>query len=100
MTAAGGSAKVSASVTNTETYNALYSSGVIGPNQTQSVGGSLSISMTANGNSRFSLSGNTITHSSMGTNITTDTVTIKAVNDGEIQESRFCLLYTSPSPRD
>jgi hypothetical protein len=87
LTAAGGSAKVSASVTNTETYNALYSSGATGPNQTRSVGGSLSISMTANGNSRFSLSGNTITHSSMGTNITTDTITIKAVNDGDSSKS-------------
>lgn len=87
LTAAGGSAKVSASVTNTETYNALYSSGTIGPNQTRSVGGSLSISMTANGNSRFSLSGNTITHSSMGTNETTDTVTIKAVNNGDNSKS-------------
>lgn len=87
LTAAGGSATVSASVTNTETYNALYSSGATGPNQTRSVGGSLSISMTANGNSRFSLSGNTITHSNMGTNITTDTVTIKAVNDGDSSKS-------------
>lgn len=87
LTAAGGSTTVSASVTNTETYNALYSSGVIGPNQTRSVGGSLLISMTVNGNSRFSLSGNTITHSSMGTNETTDTVTIKAVNDGDSSKS-------------
>lgn len=87
LTAAGGSATVSASVTNTETYNALYSSGATGPNQTRSVGGSLSISMTVNGNSRFSLSGNTITHSSMGTNKTTDTVTIKAVNDGDSSKS-------------
>lgn len=87
LTAAGGSATVSASVTNTETYNALYSSGATGPNQTRSVGGSLSISMTANGNSRFSLSRNTITHSSMGTNETTDTVTIKAVNDGDNSKS-------------
>ena len=87
LTAAGGSASVSASVTNTETYNALYSSGATGPNQTRSVGGNLSISMTVNGNSRFSLSGNTITHSSMGTNITTDTVTIKAVNDGDSSKS-------------
>lgn len=87
LTAAGGSATVSASVTNTETYNALYSSGAIGPNQTRSVGGSLSISMTANGNSRFSLSGNTITHSSMGTNETTDTITIKAVNNGDSSKS-------------
>lgn len=87
LTAAGGSATVSASVTNTETYNALYSSGATGPNQTRSVGGSLSISMTANGNNRFSLSGNTITHSSMGTNETTDIVTIKAVNDGDSSKS-------------
>ena len=87
LTAAGGSATVSASVTNTETYNALYSSGATGPNQTRSIGGSLSISMTANGNSRFSLSGNTITHSSMGTNETTDTVTIKAVNNGDNSKS-------------
>lgn len=87
LTAAGGSASVSASVTNTETYNALYSSGAIGPNQTRSVGGSLSISMIANGNSRFSLSGNTITHSSMGTNETTDTITIKAVNNGDSSKS-------------
>lgn len=87
LTAAGGSATVSASVTNTENYNALYSSGAIGPNQTRSVGGSLSISMTVNGNSRFSLSGNTITHSSMRTNETTDTITIKAVNDGDSSKS-------------
>lgn len=87
LTAAGGSTSVNASVTNTETYNALYSSGATGPNQTRSVGGSLSISMTANGNSRFSLSGNTITHSSMGTNETTDTITIKAVNDGNSSKS-------------
>lgn len=87
LTAAGGSTSVSASVTNTETYNTLYSSGTTGPNQIRSVGGSLSISMTANGNSRFSLSGNTIIHSSMGTNETTDTVTIKAVNNGDSSKS-------------
>ena len=87
LTAAGGSAKVSASVTNTETYNVLYSSGATGPNQTRSVDGSLSISMIVNGNSRFSLSGNTITHNSMGINETTDTVTIKAVNDRDSSKS-------------
>lgn len=87
LTAAGGSASVSASVTNTETYNTLYSSGATGPNQTRSVGGSLSISITANGNSRFTLSENTIIHSSMGTNETTDTITIKAVNDGDSSKS-------------
>lgn len=87
LTAAGGSASVSASVTNTETYNTLYSSGATGPNQIRSVGGSLSISMTANGNSRFSLSGNTIIHSSMGADETTDIVAIKAVNNGDSSKS-------------
>ena len=87
LTAAGGSTTVSASVTNTETYNALYSSGATGPNQTRNVGGSLLISMPVNGNSRFSLSGNTITHSSMGTNETTDTITIKAVNNRDNSKS-------------
>lgn len=87
LTAAGGSATVSASVTNTETYNALYSSGATGPNQTRSVTGAVLISMTVNGNSRFSLSGNTITHSNMGTNETTDTVTIKVVNNGDSSKS-------------
>ena len=87
LTAAGGSATVSASVINTKTYNALYSSGATGPNQTRSVSGSVSFSMITNGNGRFSLSGNTITHSSMGTNETTDTVTIKAVNDGDKSKS-------------
>lgn len=83
LTAAGGSATVSASVTNTETYNALYSSGATGPNQTRSIDGSLSIFMTANGNSRFSLSGNTITHSSMGTNETTDTAKFRCYNEND-----------------
>lgn len=87
LTAAGGSATVNASVTNTETYNALYSSGATGPNQTRSVGGTLLISMIVNGNSRFSLSGNTITHSSMETNETTDTVTIKVVNNRDNSKS-------------
>lgn len=87
LTAAGGSATVSASVTNTETYNDLYSSGATGPNKIRSVDGSLSISITVNGNSRFSLSGNTITHNSMGTNETTDTITIKAVNNGNSSKS-------------
>lgn len=83
LTAAGGSATVSASVTNTETYNALYSSGATGPNQTRSVTGAVLISMTVNGNSRFSLSGNTITHSSMGTNETTDTVKFRCYNESD-----------------
>lgn len=87
LTAAGGSATVSASVTNTETYNTLYSSGATGPNQTRSVDGSVSLSRVVNVNSRFSLIGNTIIHSSMKTDETTDIVAIKAVNDGDSSKS-------------
>ena len=87
LIAATSSTSVSASVTNTETYNTLYSSGATGPNQTRSVGGSVSISMIVNGNNRFTLTGNTIFHGTMGTNETTDTVTIKAVNNGDSSKS-------------
>lgn len=87
LTAAGGSATVSASVTNTETYNTLYSSGATGPNQTRSVAGSVSLSRVVNVNSRFSLIENTIIHSSMGTYETTDIVAIKAVNNGDSSKS-------------
>lgn len=87
LTAAGSSATVSASVTNTETYNALYSSGAIGPDQTRNVDGSVSLSRVVNVNSRFTLSGNTIIHSSMGTYETTDIVAIKAVNNGDSSKS-------------
>lgn len=87
LTAAGGSATVSASVTNTETYNALYSSGAIGPDQTRNVDGSVSLSRVVNVNSRFSLIGNTVIHSNMKTYETTDIVAIKAVNNGDSSKS-------------
>ena len=87
LTAAGGSAPVSASVTDTETYNALYSSGAIGPDQTRSVDGSVSLSRVVNVNNRFSLIGDTIIHSGMKTDETTDIVAIKAVNKGDSSKS-------------
>lgn len=87
LTAAGGSAPVSASVTNTETYNALYSSGATGPNQTRSVDGSVLLSRVVNVNKRFSLIGDTIIHSNMKTDETTDIVAIKAVNKGDSSKS-------------
>lgn len=80
LTAAGGSAEVTYSVYNTYTYNILYSSGATGPDKTEEALGSATLSLTTNGNSRFRLSGSTISHSSMGTNLTTDTVTVKATN--------------------
>lgn len=82
LTAAGGSATVSHSVSNTMGQKRTYTSG---STDTQSVSraGTTTIALTGNGNNRFSLSGNIISHSNMTTNITTDTVTIKATNSGD-----------------
>lgn len=81
ITAGGGSATVSHSVTNTQTYYHLYTSGST-TSHTRSVAGTTTIKIQSNGNSRFSLSGNTLSHSSMGTSATTDSVTIRATNSG------------------
>lgn len=115
MTAAGGSATVSHSVTNTETYNVLYTSGP-GPDQTRSVAGTSTISITSNGNNRFSLSNNTLSHSNMETDATTDTVTVTAKNSGDASKTKsastsitnsstirnigFTLFTYSPIPYD
>ena len=88
MTAAGGSATVSHSVSNTQTYNALYTSGATGPNQTRSVTGTTTISITSNGNSAFSLSGNTLSHRDMATTLATDSVTITAKNSGDTSKTK------------
>lgn len=88
ITAAGGSATVSHSVSNTETYYDYYTSGTAGPAKTRSVTGSTTISITSNGNSRFSLSGNTVSHSSMTTNAVTDTVTVTAKNAGDSTKTK------------
>lgn len=88
ITAAGGSATVTHSVSNTETYYDYYTSGSVGSAKTRSVAGTSIISITANGNNRFSLSGNTVNHSSMGTNETTDIVTITAKNAGNNSKTK------------
>lgn len=81
LTAAGGSATVSHSVSNTMGQKRTYTSG---STDTQSVSraGTTTIALTGNGNNRFSLSGNIISHSNMTTNVTTDTVTVTATNSG------------------
>lgn len=86
LTAAGGSATVSHSVSNTMGQKRTYTSGSY---DTQSVSraGTTTITLTGNGNSRFSLSGNIISHSSMGTNLTTDTVTVTATNSGQTSKT-------------
>ena len=86
LTAAGGSATVTASVTDTESYKQLYTSGST-TSHTRSKAGSVTLSMTGNGNSRFSFTSPTISHSSMTTNLTTDTVTITATNAGSTSKT-------------
>lgn len=92
LTAAGGSATVTASVkdtytgTTTTTWYQKYSSGSWSDLKSSTTSGDyeqdgeVTLSITTNGNNRFSLSGKTLSHSNMTTNETTDNVTVKAVN--------------------
>ena len=61
-----------------------------GSYDTQSVSraGTTTIAITTNGNSRFSLSENTLSHSNMGKNVTTDTVVITAKNSGDTSKTK------------
>lgn len=81
ITAGGGSATVSHSVSNTQTYYHLYTSGST-TTHTRSVAGTTTIKIQSNGNNRFSLSNTKLSHSSMGTSETTDTCTVRATNAG------------------
>lgn len=110
MTAGGGSATVTASASHTlykwkrqrrsnTQYRDVYHSFTSGESYTTDNGSSqtvyeyqqasngnstvadaVSLAIVSNGNSRFSLSGTTLSHSSMGTSVTTDTVTVRATN--------------------
>lgn len=82
ITAAGGSATVTASVSNTESYKQLYSSGST-TSHTRSKAGTVTLKEQADNNGRFSLSGTTLSHSNMTTNLATDTCTIRATNSGD-----------------
>ena len=82
ITAAGGSATVTASVSNTESYKQLYSSGST-TSHTRSKAGTVTLKEQADNNGRFSLSGTTLSHSNMTTNLTTDTCTIRATNSDD-----------------
>lgn len=70
LTAAKSSATITASVKN------KYYSG-------EEKDGTVTLAITTNGNNRFSLSGNTLSHSSMTTNAVTDTVVVTAYNAGD-----------------
>ena len=93
ITCAGGSATVSHSVTNTKTY--YYCSGSAG--RTESVAGTTTIKITSNGNSRFSLSGNTLSHSNMTTNAVTDSCTITATNSGDTSKTKTATVSVTNS---
>lgn len=80
MTAAGGSATMTRSASHLHTNYRLYSSGSTDGPFEDTVVDNVNLSIVSNGNNRFSLSGTTLTHSNMGTNAVTDTVTVRATN--------------------
>lgn len=80
MTAAGGSATITRSASHLHTNYRLYSSGSTDGPFEDTVVDNVNLSIVSNGNNRFSLSGTTLTHSNMGTNAVTDTVTVRATN--------------------
>jgi hypothetical protein len=80
MTAAGGSATITRSASHLHTNYRFYSSGSTDGPFEDTVVDNVNLSIVSNGNNRFSLSGTTLTHSNMGTNAVTDTITIRATN--------------------
>lgn len=104
LTAAGGSATVTCTVNNTGSWYQKYDSGSVATYTNQSVSGTARWNITNNGNSRFShpssggttLSGvgtvyNTgtkVSHSTMGTNAVTDSVTITSYNIGDTSKTK------------
>lgn len=83
ITAAGGTARATGVVRNTYTYYDLYTSGSTVP-YTRTKAGVYKIEMISNGNNRFSMDDTyLITHSSMGTNVTTDTAKFRCYNESD-----------------
>lgn len=83
ITAAGGTARAAGVVRNTYTYYDLYTSGSTVP-YTRTKTGVYKIEMISNGNNRFSMDDTyLITHSSMGTNVTTDTAKFRCYNESD-----------------
>lgn len=83
ITAAGGTARAAGVVRNTYTYYDLYTSGSTIP-YTRTKAGVYKIEMISNGNNRFSMDDTyLITHSSMGTNVTTDTAKFRCYNESD-----------------
>ena len=83
LTAAGGTARAAGVVRNTYTYYDLYTSGSA-VSYTRTKAGVYKIEMISNGNNRFSMDDTyLITHSSMGTNVTTDTAKFRCYNESD-----------------
>ena len=92
LTAGGGSVSCSVSVTNTQSQHYTYTSGSSSSPNTTNLTGSATLSINSqtfsgSATTRFSLSGSTVSHSTMETNVGTDKVVIKAVNDGDSSKS-------------
>ena len=102
LVASGGSTTVTCSVSNTQTTTTTYTSGCSSSTDT-SVGGTAKWKITSDPNGRFSASGTTSTltgigtvygsgatlsHSDMGTNVATDSVTITAYNIGDTSKTK------------
>lgn len=83
ITAAGGTARAVGVVRNVYTYYKLYTSGsTVLYKRTKA--GVCKIQMIINGNNRFSMDDTyLITHSSMGTNVTTDTAKFRCYNESD-----------------
>ena len=90
LLASGGSATASCTCNDTFKYYLRYTSGTYTSLQTKSQASTITWSInsqtftpdggSASTTTRFSISGSTVSHSSMGTNVGTDTVTVKATN--------------------
>lgn len=84
ITAAGGSATVTKSAGHTYYYQQLYTSGSVAPTSSTYYSSAqtdnCTIAIVSNGNDRFSLSGTTLSHSTMETSATTDTCTVRCTN--------------------
>ncbi len=82
ITAAGGSAAISGSVSNTWRDQTRYASGRVVDNASRSVAGSVSFAEVSDPNSRYSVSGSTLYHVHMHKSVTTDAVTVRCYNAG------------------
>lgn len=92
LTAGGGSITCNSRVSNTESYHYTYTSGSSSATTSKSKAGTVTLSIESQScagvsSNRFTISGSTVSHTSMTTYVGTDSVTIKAVNNGDTSKS-------------